>query len=159
VQRREAQVGWTTLPEATAARHPLHGIAGWLLAVFALALVALVRAAVAASETMAFADGLDPLSADLATVAAAAGIGLRLVFPVLALGRHPATPAAAVASLWAGLALDAGLLAAGLAGPGGLVALAATVALAPPVTLYLLRSRRVNVTFRNRVRTDDPILA
>jgi hypothetical protein len=152
-------VNWRPVSEDAAATHRLYGMAGWLHLFYWLALGWLAWTAVQVPGALAQADGLDPVMGDVAVILVALALALRVPFPFLAVTRHPGMPLAAIGTHWLALALDGLLLALGLATRQWMLASLAALAIGPVFSLYLLRSRRVNVTYRQRVTADDPVSA
>lgn len=152
-------MAWISIGEERARAHPLHGMNGPLFGFYLLALGGLLVRLMGMSAAMRLAHTLDPTLSDVCMILLALSLALPLPFLMLALSEHPATPAASILCIWLAAGLDAAFLFMGvMIRPTFLVA-AASAAAAPLFTLYMLRSRRVNVTYRHRVRPGDPILA
>jgi hypothetical protein len=149
---------WVPIPEAQALAHPLDGMNGALFAFYLLALGGLFVRVTSAATAMTLIAGLEPTLADICRILLAVSLGLPLPFLLLGVSRHPATPLASILCLWAAVAVDGLFLSLGLLTKYVFIVAAASAAMAPVFTLYMLLSRRVNVTYRHRLRPDDPML-
>ena len=150
---------WVHIPERQARLHPLYGLNFILFGCYVLTLGGLLVRAGTLSTAMALSPLFDPQDVRISGVLLACGLGLPLPLLMLSLVWHRVMPAAAIACIWAGVALDAGFLLLGMMTPVVLPGTIASTAAAPLLTFYVLLSRRVNVTYRHRVRSNDPILA
>ncbi|MGG5821556.1 hypothetical protein [Falsiroseomonas sp. HW251] len=159
---------WVEVPADVAARHPLHGMRGWLRFFsiwIALAAIGGVMLAVRDAGTLAGAAGGDAVAESLIGLVTTA---VQLVVAVLWFRAWPrfrrffaglvvvATLVALAFDLWEWRALDGGSsdalaeqVATDLVGTAGMLVLLA----------YMQASRRFRVTFENRVRQDDWLLA
>ncbi len=151
--------GWVAVTEEQALAHPLEGMNGALFAFYLLALGGLLVRMLAASSILSAIGGLEPALADICRILLAISLALPLPFLLFTVSRHPAMPAASIACIWAAAALDGLFLSLGVMNRYVFLVAVSSAAMAPVFTLYLLRSRRVNVTYRLRVRPDDPALA
>lgn len=151
--------GWVTIAERQARQHPLYGLNGILFCFYALTLGGLLVRAATLMTAMTLSPMFDQADLQISSMLLAWGMGLPLPFLLLSLAWRRIMPAASIACIWSSVALDAGFLILGLMTPVALFGTVASTAAAPLLTFYVLLSRRVNVTYRHRVRANDPILA
>jgi hypothetical protein len=145
--------GWIGLTRAQAAQHPLYGVRGWLVVLAIFVAVGLAMGAVELVDFWATTDhgGLSAwIMAGLRSVMA---LWAALIF-VLLLARSRAFPVAFVAYsvfyiIYLGLF---GMAFAHVTHGAVFCGVAAAVPMHLLAIAYVLRSRRVNVTFRRRVR-------
>ena len=145
--------GWISLSRAQAARHPLYGVDGWLVALAVFLALGLAMGLVELFDFWATTDhgGLSAwIMAGLRSVMA---LWATVIF-VLLVARSRAFPTAFVAYtlfyiIYLGLF---GLAFAHVTNGAVFTGVAAAVPLHLIAIAYVLRSRRVNVTFRRRVR-------
>jgi hypothetical protein len=133
------------LPEE-ATRHSLYGFSGWLLAAYGLAIASfLVWVGFSVYAVVEGVDSRTVPGAVRTTLGLLALLQALFVLPFLVLAplRHHAMPSVVTVCVWFGVALN--LL---YAPPLGAVSHVVWAAL---FTAYLLRSKRVNVTYRHRV--------
>lgn len=140
---------WRDIPPQAAKLERLYGLGGWLGLLYA------VHAAGAVIAVLILADSaLDPGLAeddlDARLLNAVLALAVCAPFLVLAPLKHPLMPAATIAAHWIGL-VGCGALFGLPAAAGDYVASIAHGALAVLFTWYLLRSKRVNVTYRHRI--------
>ena len=143
---------------AEAAKHPLYGLGGWLALIYlgsALEAVWMLLGLVAPMPAL-----LGSGDAVATRIIDATLLFLALPFLVLAPLKHPMMPLITIACLWTafGVSLAStamGIVGSGLDGGAALVAMLLFSSGGPSLmeviglTWYLLRSRRVNVTYRH----------
>ncbi|MEN3976453.1 hypothetical protein [Emcibacter sp. SYSU 3D8] len=149
---------WVAVPARQARQHPLYGLNLILLCFYVLTLGGLLMRVATLSVAMTFSPLFNPADVQISAALLAAGMGLPLPFLVLSLVWRQAMPIASIACIWASVALDAGLLMLGIMPVMALTATIVSTSTAPLLTYYVLLSRRVNVTYRYRVRASDPAL-
>jgi len=152
-------VKWTAITEDDARLHPLHGFGGWLYGVYAVEVLTLAFT-LEGVVRVARHYGIEQL-ANPSFGIMWLQVALHLPFLLMAPMTARAMPPVSIACYWASVLFSLGVFVV----PGLLMDLEVIaralfwIAWGVMFTLYLLRSRRVNVTYRHRVRADEPVLA
>ena len=153
-------VNWTKIGEDDARAHPLYGFGGWLLAVYAVEVLG-VALTLEGVITVVRDYGLNPLTNPSFGIVWL-HLALNLPFLLMAPMKARLMPVVAIVCYWVGIAISLGSFGT-MPGPLMNVSILARVAFwnawGVVFTLYLLRSRRVNVTYRHRVLADEPATA
>lgn len=154
-KRREAG-GWVYLTDADAARHRLFGVGGWLVLIALLICVGLLRAMFELIDFWATTDHGGLAAWIMAVLRSGMALWAALILGLL-IGRSGAFPSNFVAYsmvnvIYLGLF---GLAFAHLTNNMVFAGVAAGVVVTLIAIAYVLRSRRVNVTFRRRVRAKE----
>lgn len=144
---------WTNVTEAEARENKLYGFGGWLYAFYAYAIVECFLPMIGVFgegrglETMYGADNLAMMR-----MVMAANMVLPLPFLILAPLKHPLMPIATIITFWASAILFlAAMTIGGVALQTILIVVSLNALTAAAYTLYVLRSERVNVTYKHRV--------
>jgi hypothetical protein len=137
---------WKDVSPEDAARHRLYGFSGWLVIYYALGVATFL--VWFGFGVYSFAKGVDTRSMHgmvMTTLASIALLQALFIVPFLVMApmRHYAMPSVVTVCLWFGVAVN--LLHAPLIGAASHIVWAAII------TVYLLRSKRVNVTYLHRV--------
>jgi hypothetical protein len=148
--------GWVCVSDADAARHRLFGVHGWLVFVALLICVGLFRAILELIDFWATTDHGGLAAWIMAVLRSGMALWAALILGQL-IGRSPAFPANFVAYgmlniIYLGLF---GLAFAHLTNNMVFAGVAGGVAATLLAMAYVLRSRRVNVTYRRRVRAKE----
>ena len=145
--------GWVSLSEAEAARHPLFGVQGWLIPVAILIGLGLFRALVELVDFWATTDHGGLAAWIMAILRSAMAIWAALILGLL-LGRSRAFPTNFIAYGMVNVVYLAlfGLAFAHVTHGAVFAGAGAGIAVNLLAIAYVMRSRRVNVTFRKRVR-------
>ncbi len=152
-------MNWTNITEDEARLHPLYGFAGWLWAIYAVEVLG-IGMTLEGVVTVATQYGVENL--------ANPGFGvvwlhvlLNLPFLLMAPMKARAMPIVSIICYWVGILFSLGTLLTFPSSMGMDISILARIAFwiawGAVFTLYLLRSRRVNVTYRHRVRADEPV--
>jgi hypothetical protein len=149
---------WVKVSESQARSHPLYGVNSPLFWFYMLTLTAFLVRLATLYMAMDVIEPRDLAVAHICRVLLAGSLGLPLLLLALSITWHSMVPFALIACLWALVAADAGLLLLGVATDMSFLVMAVSLVVAPLFTYYLLLSRRVNVTYRNRMRHGDPVL-
>lgn len=153
-------MNWTTITEDEARLHPLYGFAGWLWAVYAVEVLG-IALTLEGVITVVRDYGLNPITNPSFGIVWL-HLALNLPFLLMAPMKARLMPVVSIACYWVGIAISLGTFVT-MPGPLMNVSILARVAFwvawGVVFTLYLLRSRRVNVTYLHRVRADDPMAA
>ena len=151
-------MGWTFVTDDEARAHPLYGFGGWLLVVYGVEILLLAYTLFNIASIAMKAGAETLLMPGFAVVWA--HVALALPFLVMAPLKARAMPLVAILCCWVGAAwsLSSYLAVPSLLGNAAII-FPAVLSLAWRVvfTVYLLRSRRVNVTYRGRVRQDAAV--
>lgn len=145
-QPRAVPMNWKEVSPEEAAGHKLYGFSGWLVAYYALGVVTfLVWLGFSFYSLMKGIESHSVHGLVLTTLASIALLQALFLVPFLIMApiRHYAMPSVVTVCLWFGVAVN--LLHAPLIGAASHIIWAAIF------TLYLLRSKRVNVTYLHRV--------
>jgi hypothetical protein len=145
--------GWIRLSEAEAAEHPLSGVGGWLVALAILLALGLLRALFEIIDFWATTDHGGLSAWIMAILRSGMALWAALVLGLL-LGRSRAFPINFIAYgmvniIYLGLF---GLAFAHLTNNRVFVGVAAAIVVTLIAMLYVVRSRRVNVTYLRRLR-------
>lgn len=145
---------WRTISIEVASQHPLYGFGGWVLVLFVLdvlALVAIWSGMLLAPDEVASAYSGSSVAAVFSCLL---GSALILPYIVLAPMKSSLMPSLTIICAWVGvvLALPMNLYFLGLGAALGGAASGTFWALI--MTLYIVRSRRVNVTYLQRIPAD-----
>jgi len=151
-------MSWVKVSAGQARRHPLYGVNSHLFWLYVLTLMAFLVRLATLYTAMNMIEPDDPVIVAICRALLAGSLGLPLLFLLLSITWNAMVPFALIACLWAFVAVDAGLLLLGMATETSFVVMAVALTIAPALTYYLLLSRRVNVTYRRRVRYGDPLL-
>jgi len=148
--------GWVYLSDADAARHRLFGVGGWLVPIAILLCVGLFRAVFELIDFWATTDHGGLAAWIMAVLRSAMALWTALILGLL-IGRSGAFPSNFVAYgmvnvIYLGLF---GLAFAHLTNNMVFAGVAAGVFVTLVAMAYVLRSRRVNVTFRHRLRAKE----
>lgn len=150
-------MNWTKIGEDEARAHPLYGFGGWLWAVYAVEVLG-VALTLEGVIRVVRDYGLNPLTNPSFGIVWL-HLLLNLPFLLMAPMKARLMPVVAIACYWVGIAFSLGTFVT-MPGPLMNVSILARVlfwvAWGVLFTVYLLRSRRVNVTYRHRVRADGP---
>lgn len=143
---------WRDVAPQAAKLERFYGLGGWLGLIYA------VHAVIAAVLVLILVDAaMDPRLADgdldARILHPALAIAVSLPFLILAPLEHPLMPPVTIAASWTGLVLH-GLLSGLPVSADGYAAWIAAGMIVVLFTWYLLRSKRVNVTFRHRIPAD-----
>jgi hypothetical protein len=137
---------WKDVSPEEAARHTLYGFSGWLVLYYALGVATFL--VWFAFSVYSFAKGIEAHSVHGLVLTTLASISLLqalflVPFLIMAPLRHHAMPSVVTVCLWFGVAVN--LLYAPF------IPAASHIVWAAIFTVYLLRSKRVNVTYLHRV--------
>ena len=152
-------MNWTKIAEDEARLHPLYGFGGWLYGVYAVEVLTLaftLEGVVRVAQHYGIEQLANPSFGIMWLQ-----VVLHLPFLLMAPIRARAMPLVSIVCYWAGILFSLGVFVA----PGLWMDLEVIgralfwVTWGVVFTLYLLRSRRVNVTYRHRVRADEPAAA
>jgi len=137
---------WKDVSPDEAARHKLYGFSGWLVIYYGLGVATFL--VWFGFSVYSFVKGIDARSVHglmMTTLASIALLQALFIVPFLVMApmRHYAMPSVVTVCLWFGVAVN--LLHAPLIGAASHIVWAAII------TVYLLRSKRVNVTYLHRV--------
>lgn len=137
---------WKDVSPDEATRHKLYGFSGWLVIYYGLGVATFL--VWFGFSVYSFAKGVEVRSVHglvMTTLASIALLQALFIVPFLVMApmRHYAMPSVVTVCLWFGVAVN--LLHAPLIGAASHVIWAAII------TVYLLRSKRVNVTYLHRV--------
>jgi hypothetical protein len=150
-------VNWTPVTEDEARLHPLYGFGGWLYGVYAVEVLGLALTLEGVIRVVSDF-GIEQL-ANPGFGVIWLHLALNLPFLLMAPMKARAMPMVSIVCYWVGMLFSMGMF---LTMPGPLMDVSILarvlfwVAWGVVFTLYLLRSRRVNVTYRHRVRADEP---
>ena len=146
-------MAWRKLTESEAKQHPLYGFGGWLATLCALSVCCLLYATIILSAGWGRSDGWTRLGMIAWTL-------IYLPFLILGPRLHPNLPAAAAVCAWinpfivlvTGFRVIISVKAPSLAFLAPMEAFVGGLIFAIVFQWYLVRSKRVNVTYRHRVR-------
>ena len=166
-------MSWEPVSDQEAVEHPYYGVRGWLKCFYILALLSIIRSIYELIYP-------DPLlleafggSAGMLKAAGVIWIVLQLPFLVLTPIAHPWMPTATIASTWINTSFTLTLLfnldenatfwnldqtSADMMSTVTTTGIVVSIVGSALWTWYLLSSKRVNVTFRNRVRDWETVL-
>ena len=143
---------WTELTPEQAAQHKHYGLGGWLLVLYALAVLAFVGSFLGLAGISTLKEKFGDSYIILVILSLVQAV-LHLPFIILAPKKHPLMPKAAVSAYWLSVSLTA--IAALLTDPGHMLPqLAVGVIYVSLFQWYMNRSKRVNVTYRHRIPAD-----
>ncbi|MGE4060392.1 MAG: hypothetical protein AB7E69_16140 [Sphingomonadales bacterium] len=150
-------MNWIQVTGEEAWQHPLYGFGGWLAVIYGIEVLLLGNTLYSVLD-IAYRAGVGTiLSTGFATVWL--HLALEIPFLVMAPMRARAMPPVAIACFWIGVAWNIGYVLMISIGPLTSFGVVGPMLLSPVwgvvFTLYLLRSRRVNVTYRWRVRAGE----
>ena len=151
-------MAWVKVSAGQARQHPLYGLNAHLFWLYLLTLLAFLVRLATLYTAMDMVEPGDPAILAICSALLAGSLGLPLVCLLLSVTWNAMVPFALIACLWAFVAANAGLLLLGMADEMSFVVMAVALTITPLLTYYLLLSRRVNVTYRRRVRYGDPLL-
>jgi hypothetical protein len=145
--------GWVQLSAAEAGRHPLFGVGGWLVAIGILIAVGLLRALIELIDFWATTDHGGLAAWIMAVLRSAMALWAALLFGLL-IGRSRAFPTGFIAYGMVNIIYLTlfGLAFAHVTQNRVFTGVAVGIAVTLLAIAYVLRSRRVNVTFRHRIR-------
>ncbi len=148
---------WQVVTPAEAQQNPLYGFGGWLYAFYGYALV---NASLPLSSLLGDGSGLammyGPENVGMMRAVNAVSLLLLLPFLVLAPLKHPLMPVVTIACFWISLVILIGAMLIGNVEPRRtLIVFLINAVTAAGYTWYLLRSKRVNVTYRHRVSAEN----
>lgn len=147
---------WQTIPQEEAQKHPYYGFGGWLLVLYLLTLLStvmlLLQAFVLPEPPAAAALEGRPGAMRTIHVAYAA---IWIPFLVIAPLKHPQTPRVWLGCIWGNAAVY--ITSTSLIAPISqmLVPISVNLLISVAVTWYVLSSKRVNVTYLNRVSAEN----
>jgi len=144
---------WKPISRDVAVEHPLHGFGGWLLALWILmALMQVINLLTVigfSDDALAMAYGYDNVG--WLKLSAAVSVLLWVPFLVLAPMKHPLMPKITIIAIWSGVALSFITLLILTSFMFALTGIAGGVISSGLLTLYLVKSKRVNVTYHYRI--------
>lgn len=144
---------WNQLSDAQAARHPLFGIGGWLVAIALLIAAGIARALIEMIDFWATTDHGGTAAWIMAVLRSGMALWAALILGML-LGRSRAFPANFAAYSMVNVIYLAlfGLAFAHVTNNAVFIGVAAAIGVTLIALVYVLHSPRVNVTYRRRVR-------
>lgn len=143
---------WTELTPEQAAQQKYYGLGGWLLALYALAVLAFVGSFLGLAGVPALKEAFGDAYVIIVVLSLVQAI-LHLPFIILAPKKHPLMPKAAVSAYWLSVSLTA--IAALLTDPSHMLGqLVVGVIYVSLFQWYMNKSKRVNVTYRHRIPAD-----
>jgi hypothetical protein len=144
---------WTNVTKAEAQENKLYGFWGWLFAFYAYAIVECCLPMIGLfgeGEGLVAMYGADNLG--MMRMVMAANMVLPLPFLILAPLKHRLMPLATIITFWASAILFLVAMTIGGVDPQTILTVVSLNALtAAAYTWYVLRSKRVNVTYRHRL--------
>jgi hypothetical protein len=154
-------VNWIPVTEEEARLHPFYGFGGWLLVVYGIEAVLFVFS-LYQTVSIGLRYGVD-IYANPGFAVVWLQLALNLPFLIMAPLKARGTPLVAIICFWVGMLSGIGnfvmMPPPMMAGIRFIVPMLFALAWGTVLTVYLLRSRRVNVTYRHRVRAGEPGIA